>query len=96
MAASAGAPFTTEQWRNNPLGVDPQALRRLGEENRQPGSGPPALERAPRDTEQTKREAFAAQEARLQALRPDGWGGAWRARASIDGWNGYVMPAEAE
>lgn len=33
------------------------------------------------------------QEARLQAMRPDGWGGAWRAGSSSPG---YVMPAQAD
>jgi phenylpropionate dioxygenase-like ring-hydroxylating dioxygenase large terminal subunit len=35
------------------------------------------------------------QEARLQAISPDGWGGAWRA-AAISGTTGYVMPADAD
>ena len=35
------------------------------------------------------------QEARLQAIEPDGWGGAWRASA-ISGTTGYVMPADAD
>ena len=34
------------------------------------------------------------QEARLQALRTDGWGGAWRPLATGD--QSYVMPAEAD
>ena len=38
------------------------------------------------------------QEARLQARRPDGWGGAWRSRPdSTEGsGGGYVMPADAD
>ena len=35
------------------------------------------------------------QEARLQAISPDGWGGAWRA-AALSGTTGYVMPADAD
>jgi hypothetical protein len=38
------------------------------------------------------------QEARLQALHPDGWGGAWRASsgAADAATPGYVMPADAD
>ena len=38
------------------------------------------------------------QEARLQALKADGWGGAWRAQqgAAEGAASGYVMPAEAD
>ena len=35
------------------------------------------------------------QEARLQAIEPDGYGGAWRASA-LSGSTGYVMPAECD
>ena len=46
------------------------------------------------------------QEARLQAMQTDGWGGAWRARApsaaavagapGTPGTPGYIMPADAD
>ena len=58
---------------------------------RRPRAGAPRSGAAPRRTT----PAPAAQEARLQALQPDGWGGAWRANPSTGGL-GYVMPAEAD
>ena len=38
---------------------------------------------------------LCGQEARLQALRADGWGGAWRAKrdSEVGGGRSYVMPA---
>mmetsp|Transcript_49309 Transcript_49309/g.158417 ORF Transcript_49309/g.158417 Transcript_49309/m.158417 type:complete len:509 (+) Transcript_49309:328-1854(+) len=41
---------------------------------------------------------LCGQEARLQALRADGWGGAWRAKrdSEVGGGRSYVMPAEAD